>query len=135
MFCKGLRKAGVSSPSEQRNLISAAPLLLLGRAGTPGMGWRKQSPIASASPAEWEHGMLRGKCLCYFNTNEFRNSVSANVLNSAHSVTSTPALTKQTQKPGLRKNPKALPSSSHRLAPSFTAAPSFSPWYAGIGSV
>lgn len=79
------------------------------------MDWRKQSPTASASAAEWvECGMLRGNCLCYFNTNEFRNSVSGDVLNSARHVTSTPALTKQMQKPGLRKKPEALPSSSHR---------------------
>jgi len=80
--------------------------------------------------------MLRGSCLCYFNTNEFRISFSGDVLNSAPSVNSTSVLPKQTRMPGQRKKTKALPSSSHRLVPSFIPAlSSFRPWYPGVCSV
>lgn len=84
---------------------------------TTGTGWRKQDPAARASTAEWvECGMLRGNCLCYFNTSECRNSVSDDVLNSAPSVTSAPFLLTQTQMPGQRQKTSAA---SHQHPPSY----------------
>lgn len=47
--------------------------------------------------------MLTGSCFCYFNTNEFRNPFSGDVLTCGLSVTSTSAVPKQTQTPGQRK--------------------------------
>lgn len=128
---------GAALPSAKFLETPHVPCSQMGRAGTPGRGRSKQSPAASASAAEWvECGMPRGNCLCYFNTNEFRNSFSGGVLNSAPSVTSTPALPKLTRTPGQKKKTEALPSSSHRLTPSFPPAlRSFRPWYPGIASI